>query len=533
MKIIERIFGATSSFRSKQRLVIMLACSIVLVVSLLSSLSYTYISFNRESRQRLSALGDIIGADVGAALAFGDDEAVAKSLTALRADPAIKQLFIMDGHNQIVAYYHKTMNVVPRDLQKRLRAVRAKAQESFFDLCPEVERPVIKDDIHLGTILIEQDDYVLTEKIATSAGISAFILLLALGFSYLLANRFQRVITEPVTAMAITMREVSYTKNYSKRLPACGTDEMDQLAERFNEMLSEIELRDEDLLKRQDELQQLAQELTLSNVLLQQSGESNRHLEEVSQIKSDFLANMSHELRTPLNSVIGFSEVLQDQFFGPINEKQHEYVSNILASGKHLLSMINDILDFSKVESGKMKLELSSFSLLETINNTLVMLKEKALKGGVILRMNLVPQDDVPIEADQRKLKQIMYNLLSNAVKFTPTGGSVDVSIQMVKHPGSCNSESTDLPLPLGSDVNLIEISVEDTGIGIREGDIQKLFRPFTQLASVYTKEYEGTGLGLSLAKKLVELHGGEIRVTSRFGSGSRFSFTIPLAQKP
>ena len=161
------------------------------------------------------------------------------------------------------------------------------------------------------------------------------------------------------------------------------------------------------------------------------------------------------------------------------------------------------------------------------------MLKERALKGGVILRMNLFPQDDVPIEADQRKLKQIMFNLLSNAVKFTPKGGTVDVSVQRVKDSGPSTSDSTDLPLPLGSLGNFIEISVEDTGIGIREEDIPKLFSPFTQLASVYTKEYEGTGLGLSLARKLVELHGGEIWVTSRFDSGSRFSFTIPLAQKP
>jgi len=233
--------------------------------------------------------------------------------------------------------------------------------------------------------------------------------------------------------------------------------------------------------------------------------------EKTNVAKSEFLANMSHELRTPLNSVIGFSEVLQDQLFGPLNETQHEYVNNILTSGRHLLSLINDILDLSKVESGKMEIELSTFSLRESLDAPLMMLREKALKGGINLRMNLALEADVRIVADQRKLKQIMFNLTSNAVKFTPQGGIVDVNARR--------------------DGDFIEITVTDTGIGIREEDIPKLFQPFTQLESVYTKEYEGTGLGLALTRQLVELHGGRIWVKSEFGVGSSFSFTIPLSQ--
>ncbi|MEI6207907.1 MAG: ATP-binding protein [Desulfuromonadales bacterium] len=238
----------------------------------------------------------------------------------------------------------------------------------------------------------------------------------------------------------------------------------------------------------------------------------NRQLEEASRIKSEFLANMSHELRTPLNSVIGFSEVLQDQMYGPINKKQREYVNNIHNSGRHLLALINDILDLSKVESGAMKLELSNFSLLEALDISLVMLREKAVKGGINLRLNLARENDIHIVADMRKLKQIMFNLLSNAVKFTPAPGTVDVNVMR--------------------NGNSVEISVTDSGIGIRAEDIPKLFRPFTQLESVYTREFEGTGLGLSLARQLAELHGGSIRVESTFGAGSRFSVTIPLTQE-
>jgi PAS domain S-box-containing protein len=233
--------------------------------------------------------------------------------------------------------------------------------------------------------------------------------------------------------------------------------------------------------------------------------------EKTNLTKSDFLANMSHELRTPLNSVIGFSEVLQDQMFGPINEKQQEYINNILTSGRHLLSLINDILDLSKVESGKMELELSTFLLRELLDASMMMLREKALKGGIELHLDLALEADVRIMADQRKLKQILFNLLSNAVKFTPTAGTVNVSAVR--------------------DGDFIEITVADTGIGIREEDIPKLFQAFTQLESVYTKGFEGTGLGLALTRQLVELHNGRIWVKSEFGTGSRFSFAIPLTQ--
>jgi len=233
--------------------------------------------------------------------------------------------------------------------------------------------------------------------------------------------------------------------------------------------------------------------------------------EKTNLTKSDFLANMSHELRTPLNAVIGFSEVLQDQMFGDINEKQQEYVNNILTSGRHLLSLINDILDLSKVESGKMELELSVFSLRDSLDASMMMLKEKALKGGLELTLDLAPEADVQIEADQRKLKQILFNLLSNAVKFTPAAGTVHLSAVR--------------------DGDFIQVTVRDTGIGINEEDIPKLFHPFTQLESVYTKGFEGTGLGLALTRQLVELHFGRIWVESEFGTGSSFSFSLPVKQ--
>jgi PAS domain S-box-containing protein len=263
---------------------------------------------------------------------------------------------------------------------------------------------------------------------------------------------------------------------------------------------------------------------------LQEAGVARLAAESANRAKSSFLANMSHELRTPLNSVIGFSDVLLEEMFGPLNQKQREYVGNILLSGKHLLSLINDILDLSKVEAGKMELHLSRFAVRSFLENALSMLMQKAIKHDIKLSLQLSPEAELELYADERKLKQIMFNLLSNALKFTPNGGSVRVGARLVQGSGfeAQGSHAGHQP-PAAAPDAFIEISVEDTGIGIRVEDIGKLFAEFTQLASPYEKKQEGTGLGLALSRRLVELHGGRIWVESDFGKGSRFAFTVPL----
>ena len=233
--------------------------------------------------------------------------------------------------------------------------------------------------------------------------------------------------------------------------------------------------------------------------------------EEANQAKSDFLANMSHELRTPLNSILGFSEVLQDKMFGDLNEKQEEYVNYIRESGQHLFSLIDDILDLSKVEAGEIEMEPAEVRLGDLLQNSLTMVREKALKHGIELILKL--ENEIPeISADERKIKQVVFNLLSNAVKFTPDGGKV--GIEAVKEDEH------------------IRVTVWDTGIGIREEDKGKLFKEFQQLDSGRDKRYQGTGLGLALSKRLVEMHGGRIWVESEEGKGSRFNFTLPIKQE-
>ena len=241
--------------------------------------------------------------------------------------------------------------------------------------------------------------------------------------------------------------------------------------------------------------------------LFREIEEKSKQIEAANRHKSEFLANMSHELRTPLNAIIGFSEVLGERMFGELNEKQAEYTEDILSSGRHLLSLINEILDLSKVEAGRMELELASFDLPLAIDNARTFVRERATKHGINLDVT-VDERLGDFVGDERKIKQILLNLLSNAVKFTPEGGRIGIKARQAN----------------GS----VEISVSDTGIGIAPEDQPKIFEEFRQVGGDYAHKTEGTGLGLTLAKKFVELHGGRIWVESEVGKGSTFTFTLP-----
>jgi signal transduction histidine kinase len=229
-------------------------------------------------------------------------------------------------------------------------------------------------------------------------------------------------------------------------------------------------------------------------------------LEAASRHKSEFLANMSHELRTPLNSILGFSQVLRERMFGELNAKQEEYLDDIISSGHHLLSLINDVLDLSKVEAGHIELEVEPFSLREALERGVVMVRERATMDGVHVTFTADPEVDV-VQGDERRIKQVIFNLLSNAVKFTPTGGNVDVSAAQVD--------------------GELRVAVADSGPGLAPEDHERIFEEFQQ-ADAGVELGEGTGLGLTLSKRLVELHGGRIWVDSELGQGSTFVFTLP-----
>ncbi|MDT8316630.1 MAG: ATP-binding protein [bacterium] len=283
--------------------------------------------------------------------------------------------------------------------------------------------------------------------------------------------------------------------NLDHRILIHTGDEIEDLANEFNNMTSELE-------SLYHGLEEKVRERTV------ELEESNRELEKANRLKSEFLANISHELRTPLNSIIGFSEVLQDGLYGEINDKQGKYLGNIHKSGKHLLELINSILDLSKIEAGRMEFHPEEISFRDAAKEVENVIKPLAIKKGIDLKFFIEDTLD-EITADRLKLKQILYNLLGNAIKFTPDKGSVALE---AKKEGA-----------------FIKVAVKDTGIGIKEEELDLIFESFRQADGSHSRDFEGTGLGLTLTRKFIDMHGGQIRAESVEGEGSSFIFTLPL----
>ena len=335
-------------------------------------------------------------------------------------------------------------------------------------------------------------------------------------------------ITKRILALQSAAKEIQ-NGNFTIRLdPGSDSDEITNLTNSFNLMAEQLftsttsitELHSEVQLRREVEAKlQSSHDMLEQRVIerTEQLEHAKQEAENSNRAKSDFLANMSHELRTPLNHIIGFTELITDEKFGSLNEIQKEYLGDSLSSGKHLLTLINDILDLSKVEAGKLVLQTSDVDILNLIKKSMDMFKEKAMKHNLNLK---VETENIPdrVLVDEIKMKQILYNLVSNAVKFTPDGGSVCLKASVDEDPGDA------------SDHSLLTISVIDSGIGIVRRDLLKIFKPFEQLNISAKGKNSGTGLGLSLTKKFVELHGGEIQASSKgSNSGSSFKFTLPI----
>jgi signal transduction histidine kinase len=330
---------------------------------------------------------------------------------------------------------------------------------------------------------------------------TAILLIIGVLLSILASLLLARRLVAPIEALQLGAVRVA-DGDLATPIDVRTGDELEELADEFNRMTDQLRESYADLERK---VQERTSELAAA---LDQLEEKRTELEKVNRHKSEFLANMSHELRTPLNAIIGFSEVLQEQMFGPLNEQQLGYVRDVLQAGRHLLSLINDILDLSKIEAGRMELELSDVSIPQTLEAGLSMSGERATRAGVELGLSVDPEGIV-ILADERKVRQVVFNLLSNAIKFTPPGGRVDVSARL-----------TD---------GVVEVAVTDTGTGISAEDQELIFEEFQQAKGAdASKRQQGTGLGLPLSRRFVELHGGRLWVESKPGVGSTFWFTLP-----
>jgi signal transduction histidine kinase len=320
--------------------------------------------------------------------------------------------------------------------------------------------------------LIVDNDRAFADSQRLFTGVAVVSIVLALLLGYLLSWS----IVGPIRRMQTRLAAIA-SGDFTGHVEVANRDELGALAANLNRM--------------NDELGRLYEALELA-----------------SKHKSEFLATMSHELRTPLNAIIGFSQVLKEQMYGDLNAKQADYVDDVLSSGQHLLTLINDILDLAKVEAGRMELQRTTFALPGVLENAMSLVRERAIRQGVGLSAAIDPSVGL-LDGDERKVKQILFNLLSNAVKFTPGGGQVTLTAKVVQ--------------------DEVEISVRDTGIGISTEDQVRIFEEFYQVGPAKTQE--GTGLGLALTRRLVELHHGRLSVDSEPGIGSTFTVTLPLRQ--
>ena len=358
----------------------------------------------------------------------------------------------------------------------------------------------------------------------------AILSIVFLAAGALAAYALSRRITQPITRLTEFTARMAEGQ-IDQEIPVDSRDELGTLAKTYNEMAKALK-------RTLDERARVATELRDLNRSLEdrirertsQLEETNQELARASRHKSEFLANMSHELRTPLNAILGFTELIIDEVYGKVPDELHESIEDIHTNGRHLLRLINDVLDLSKIEAGQMQLNLGEYSVQALIDSVISATRSLAAEKQLEL-ISRVEEGLQPPMSDSKRITQVLMNLVGNAIKFTPGGGSVTITAHYVRG-AKCDDEETESPDPgprTPHHGDLIEIAVADTGIGIPAEELKRIFSEFRQVDSSITREYGGSGLGLSIAKRLVELHGGSIWAESQVGQGSIFYFRIPL----
>ena len=536
--------------------IIMMTSLAVVMISTAALIGSKIISFRSDLLEHLSTLTNVIGRNSTAALSFNDPKAAKETLSALKAEPSVQLAATLDQKGQVFSAYGNTStqglaaavaNILPKGrLPLTLKSERHRFGSRYLDLL----QPIVLDREVIGAVFLRTDLKDLYASLARYLLIAFCVLAAAAVIAYGMSMKFRGIISDPILQLAEISKSVSQNKNYAIRAVKFSNDEIGTLIDGFNEMLSQIQIRDRKLEEHRSRLkEQVAQrtvDLEKTNQHLEEMvaklAKSKKAAETANQAKSEFLANMSHELRTPLNHIMGFTELVVDQNFGPLNTTQQEYLNDALQSSRHLLSLINDILDLSKVEAGKEKLHLSSVNLQALLENGLTLIREKALHHGIALAFET---DGIPenITADERKLRQILYNLLSNAAKFTPDGGKISLSAvhidagsmdqaeyaRLAPTVQTANGDKIAQALPALTH-DYVKISVTDTGIGLKRKDLVRIFDPFDQVESSASRRFQGTGLGLALTRRFVQMHGGALWAESDGeGKGACFCFLIPV----
>ena len=501
-------FRRNISIGRKMTLIIVGVCATTLLLACIMLVGYDVVAIRRGMRSDLVTLMDVMVDNSTAALTFHDEKVAKELLDTLRAKSNITAACIYDERGERFVMYVRDTNAKFDPPPPGANGITfGKARLFAF-------RQIKLNGELLGTVYLESDFSELYGRLRNYPPVILLVLLITSSASLLLASWLQRLISRPILDLVETTRQVSDQKNYSIRCPVTTNDEIGHLIAGFNEMLSQIEQRDEELQRHRDNLEEEVGRRTAElQAINKQLISAKDAAESASRAKGQFLANMSHEIRTPLNGVIGMTELVLDT---ELNTDQREYLSLAKSSGESLLNVINDILDFSKVESGKLELEQIEFNLYKSIGEGMKALAFRAHQKGLELVYDVSPDVPSQLSGDPGRIRQILTNLVGNAIKFTERGEIV-VKVELE---GEGNNNQA-----------VLHFKVSDTGIGIPEAKQGLLFQAFTQADASTTRKYGGTGLGLAICARLVSLMNGNIWVESKPGQGSTFHFTAKFTR--
>jgi len=491
----------------------MLVSGAALLLACAAFIAFDMITFRQAMLRNLSTQAQIIGSNSVSALLFNDPQSAENTLLALKAAPNIlsAQVYLPDGR-PFASYSRDRVRHSPA-----LSAIPAGQTETHWIENDQIAlvRSIVLDGKPIGAVYIRSDLQELHSRFQRYALIAAIVLSACLLAALLISSVFRRAVADPIVDLSKIAKVVSHDKNYSVRAtPIRSPAELAILIDAFNEMLAQIQQSESALRMARDGLEQRVRERTAELEAAKKEVEEFSHsillakeeVERGSKFKDQFLSTMSHELRTPLNAVLGFSDLLADERYGPLNDRQQRYVAHIHTGGKHLLKLISDILDLSKIEAGRMELSREDVTVASAFGEVISALYPLAEKKSQALLQQVGPH--LHVHADAMRFKQILMNLAANAIKFTPEGGRIELGARQVD--------------------DQVRIEVRDNGPGIPLDQQQRIFEAFVRLTQTGTAT-EGTGLGLAITSRLVELHGSKLGIESQPGEGTCFYFSLPL----